>query len=236
MYPLRTWARKIMYEYCEVYIIKVVHAKTLGNDYDTSFKCEENSLKFNIAKFIWFHLDDTPEWSDAGGTRFVRENCNNNPGMDIFCKGSYLISISNEDNNCITNEARRFWCSYKWSALRNPMVNYFRWSNYWTPKEQIHYYIIHKNTVKDSKCAHKGLSYIEPRSPKMKTVNGYFDAKNSITGSLAYETILADTSRYPCYDMTIPIFGNKYMMSLWVGWLRGTMRFESAMRFAKIKK
>ena len=166
-----------------------------------------------------------------------REYClKNDIGIIAQCKGSYLENRLNDDFGCNADPLRRFWCSYKWSALRNPMVNYLRWSRFWTPKEKIARYEIKENTVLMSSCPKKGDCFKDPTSPKMKVNDeGYCDLGRTVVGKLVYNNVLINGKKYPCYDITIPIFERRYMLSLWVGWLRNTMRFESTIRFSKIK-
>ena len=83
-------------------------------------RMKQKTNKF--AKVLWYFLDDTPEWSDAGGNWFFRNECKMNVGVSKEGYGSWEnFEIKTELH--IVNRFRRFFCSYKW-ALRNPMTNF----------------------------------------------------------------------------------------------------------------
>ena len=225
VYPFRSWARKRVYKLDEEFIVNTVHADEGMNKtpYRVLPKQNKNIIDW-IARFIWWFLDDTPEWSDAGGTSFVREDCNNDTGISPKSYGSYVV-FREETEKYIYNRWRRFYCAYRWSALKNQLVNFNR--EYIKVHKYIKGYEVLINTT-EQKIPVGKFTEIKPIGTRYKG-----DSRN-VFGTQAYYVVAEDGSRYPCIESAGTI-GNIYY-DFWIGYLRGTLRFESAFRYGFIKE
>jgi len=88
IYPIaflfRDWARERVYDINYDYITRTVHGGEGTNPMPWSITKKKYSFwpLDIIAVILWWYLDDTPEYLDAGGTWFHRNVCNNDSGCE----------------------------------------------------------------------------------------------------------------------------------------------------------